>query len=139
MPLPPVLYVEDDDNDVLFMKRAFVKSGISHPLHVVCDGRQAIDYLQAARQNNQLPCLVVLDLNLPLVSGFEVLQWIRSQPAFHPLPVIIFSSSAHGTDMSRTREAGASDYAVKPSSPSQLEELVRDVKERWLPCLGRTG
>jgi CheY-like chemotaxis protein len=132
MPLPPVLYVEDDENDVLLIKRSFARAGVAHPLHVVHDGRQAIDYLKAAAQKNEIPCLVVLDLNLPLVSGFDVLQWIRSQPAFQSLPVCIFSSSACHSDIARTRQAGANHYAVKPSSPSKLDDLIRKCKERWL-------
>jgi CheY-like chemotaxis protein len=132
MPLPPILYVEDDENDVLFMKRAFARAGIAPPLHIAGDGKEAIDYLKAAGENGQLPSLVLLDLNLPLVSGFEVLQWIRSRPEFQSVPVFIFTSSAHESDIAKTRQAGANDYAVKPASPSRLDDLVLQIKERWL-------
>src|SRR6476620_10545610 len=83
--LCPILYVEDEENDVLFMRRALAESGIPNPLHVVPDGKQAIAYLRDATDENH-PCFVLLDLNLPLASGFEVLAWIRQQPNLRDLP-----------------------------------------------------
>jgi CheY-like chemotaxis protein len=75
-----VLYVEDEEYDVLFMRRAFEKAGGGHDLHVVIDGQKAIDYLSDASQPR--PDLVLLDLNLPLISGFEVLDWMRRNETF---------------------------------------------------------
>ena len=91
-----ILLAEDDDNDVLLLKRAFDAAEIQNPLFVAHDGREAIDYLSGAgkfsnRTEFPIPSLVILDLKMPIRSGMEVLQWIRSQPVLRCLPVIIFS------------------------------------------------
>lgn len=116
-----VLYVEDEENDVFFMRRSFRRAGVEQELKTVVDGQAAIDYLSgqgafADRTEYPLPGLVLLDLNLPILSGFQVLEWIRSQPQHCRLPVIIFSSSARAEDKLRAKELGASDYLEKPGS-----------------------
>ena len=80
-----ILLVEDEVNDVFFMKHAFEEVGILNPLQVAVDGQEAMDYLgghgaYADRERFPLPCLTLLDLKLPRVMGLEVLQWIREQP-----------------------------------------------------------
>ena len=82
----PILLVEDDENDVFFFKRAVERSGITHPLLVVRDGQDAVHYLGGTgdysdRTTYPAPRLVVLDLNLPVKHGLQVLKWMRSQPA----------------------------------------------------------
>lgn len=140
--VPPavVLYVEDEADDVLFMQAAFRRLGLGVPLHAVADGQQAIAYLAgegmyADRAAHPLPALVLLDLNLPLQSGFEVLQWIRNEPRFAALPVIVFSSSGRPEDRQRAAELGATDYALKPSSGMQFSEVVAPVRAAWLRTL----
>lgn len=81
-----VLLIEDDDSDVIFLKRAFVKAGLPHRLQVAEDGRRAIDYLSGAgryadREKHPIPTHVLLDLKLPEKTGFEVLEWIRNEPS----------------------------------------------------------
>lgn len=132
MSLSPILYIEDEENDVLFMRRALAESGIPNPLHVVPDGKQAIVYLRDARTESR-PCFVLLDLNLPLVSGFEVLEWIREQPSLRDLPVFVLSSSNQAGDIERATQLGATSYAVKPTSPSKLVDVVREIQSKWHP------
>ena len=137
MPNPPVLYVEDEKDDILLMQLAFRKSGISHPLVTVPDGEKAIDYLAgkgsyADREKYPMPALVLLDLNLPIKSGFEVLDWIRNQPSMQTLPVIIFSSSAAEKDYELCRRMNATEYAVKPGKHSDLIDFVTNLAEKWL-------
>ena len=132
-----VLYVEDEEDDIFFMRRAFNRSGTAHRLEAVADGQAAIDYLSGQgtfgnRQEHPLPQLVLLDLNLPMVSGFQVLKWIRAQPALHRLPVIIFSSSARVEDQVLAHELGASDYLQKPGSSLEFRELVETFTHKWL-------
>ena len=127
-----LLYVEDDENDLLFLKRALEKSGSSFLLQHVGDGRAAMAYLSGSKpyadqEQFPVPDLVLLDINLPLVSGFEVLQWLRSQPRFHTLPVIIFSSSGRPEDRERARLLRADDYLIKPTSGAQFQEVVRQI------------
>jgi CheY-like chemotaxis protein len=132
-----VLYVEDEENDVLFMRRSFRRAGLEDALRVVVDGVVAIDYLsgRAAFRNRlsyPLPAVVLLDLNLPTVSGFQVLQWIRRQPQFQQLPVVIFSSSSRPEDRLQAKELGASDYLEKPDSGLDFGVTVEALKRKWL-------
>lgn len=133
----PLLYVEDEENDVLIAQIGMKRAGIEAPLRVLGDGKQALDYLAgagsfAARDQHPLPCVLLLDLNLPRVSGMEVLAWARQQADLIDLPIIIFTSSDQDTDRRRARELGASDYLVKPSDIEELTKLFRTLKERWL-------
>src|ERR1041384_1873905 len=137
MTTKPVLQIEDDENDVFFMKHAFAKAGILNPLLAVCDGQEAIDYLSGAgkfanRQQFPMPAVVLLDLNLPRKSGLEILKWIRQQPAFHTLLVVVLSSSNRDADIHRAYSAGANAYLAKPSNPDGLLELVRLIDNFWL-------
>jgi CheY-like chemotaxis protein len=113
--LKPILYAEDDDNDVFLMERAFEKIGISHPLRIVPDGKRAIAYLAGeepyvSREKNPLPCLVLLDLSMPGRHGLEVLQWIRAQPNLAGMPVLAFTSSNQRSDIHRAYQLRANGY-----------------------------
>jgi CheY-like chemotaxis protein len=128
-----VLYVEDEVDDAFFMRRSFRRAGLEESLSVVEDGQAAIDYLSgrgvfAHRLKYPLPSLVLLDLNLPTVSGFQVLEWIRQQPEFRRLAVVIFSSSARAEDRLRARELGASDYVEKPDSGMDFDTVLVALK-----------
>jgi CheY-like chemotaxis protein len=134
---PAMLYVEDEKSDVLLLRVAFASAHLTNPVHIAVDGAEAIDYLAgngpfADRNLHPLPALVLLDLNLPKKSGFEVLNWIRQQPEFYSLPVVIYTSSVGLIDQDTARMFGATDYFVKRSGVSHIAELVRRLAERWL-------
>jgi CheY-like chemotaxis protein len=134
MPMRPVLYAEDEDNDAYLMQRAFAKAGVSNPLHVVVDGDEAIQYLSGTRRFSDrtqypLPCLLLLDLNLPRQSGLEVLEWVRSQPALQSMPVVILTSSSQDRDIGSAYSLGANGYLVKPPSSEKLIELVTGLRD----------
>jgi len=131
-----VLYVEDEENDVFFMRRSFRFAGLEESLRVVGDGQNAIDYLSGRnvfgnRLKYPVPAVVLLDLNLPLVSGFQVLQWIRQQSKLQSLPVAIFSSSPRAEDRLRAKELGASEYIVKPDSAADFGGVVEYLRRKW--------
>src|SRR5512142_149337 len=93
-----ILVAEDDPTDAYFFERAFRRAGLPVTLHFVRDGQEVLDYLQgsgqfADRTLHPRPQLVLLDLNMPRLDGFQVLTWIRKQPSLHHLQVVIFSSS----------------------------------------------
>jgi CheY-like chemotaxis protein len=137
MPAAIVLYVEDEKYDAMFMRNAFDDAGLGESLQVVTDGRQAINYLAGKegygdRAKYPLPAAVLLDLKLPIVSGFEVLRWLRGQPEFQALPVVVFSSSARDEDRSKARELGATVYMEKPGSPLEFPTVVQYLRQRWL-------
>ena len=132
-----LLLVEDTQSDVFFMKRAMKVVGVTHPLHVVEDGQQALDYLQGAgpfadRGQFPLPCLILLDLKLPQVPGLEVLEWIRARPGLETIPVVVFTSSSLDDDIDRAYRLGANSYLVKPMSLDALVEVVKGINDYWL-------
>jgi CheY-like chemotaxis protein len=132
-----VLLIEDDDNDVFFMQRAFHEAGIATSLNIVTDGREAIDYLSGKgkyndRQSSPLPCLILLDLKLPYVLGLDVLKWVRSQPQFSAVIVIVLTSSRQDADIEKAYALGANSYLVKPPSAQQLLAMVKRIKEYWI-------
>lgn len=133
----PILYAEDEADDVFFLQRAFRSAGINAPLHTVNDGQATVEYLAGTglygnRERFPLPRLILLDINLPHLSGFEVLTWIRGTSAVPLLPVVILTSSTHRTDVHRASLLGANGYLLKPSDPLQLCDLAKALKAYWL-------
>jgi CheY-like chemotaxis protein len=140
-PRKRLLYVEDEEDDVFFMENAFRRLDPPVSIHAVEDGERAISYLAgrppyADRDKYPLPACVLLDLNLPIRSGFEVLEWLRSQPQFKKLPVVIFSSSGRPEDRRRAQKLGATDYLLKPASGREFLDTARRLTERWLVAPG---
>ena len=111
MPRKPVdiLHVEDDDDDADLMSRALSRTGVNHVLIRVADATEAITYLT----NQPRPDLVLLDLKLPRVNGFDVLAFIRAKPELQGLPVIVFTGSEFPNDMEKAKALGATDYLLK--------------------------
>jgi DNA-binding response OmpR family regulator len=132
-----ILVAEDDPTDAFFFQRAFKRAGLPVALHFVRDGQEVIDYLQgtgpfADRTAYPLPQLVLLDLNMPRLNGFDVLEWVRRQSGFSSLQVVIFSSSDEAKDINRAYGLGANWYLVKPHSMDELTALVGRFKKFWL-------
>lgn len=135
--LPHLLLVEDDENDVFFLRRALQSAGAAVQLHVASDGRQALDYLQgrgcfADRALHPLPALVLLDLKVPYVSGLDVLRQIRSDPKLRKLIVVVFTSSSLDSDVAQAYEIGANSFLVKPSRLEEQKELAGLVVRYWV-------
>jgi CheY-like chemotaxis protein len=125
-----ILHVEDDPNDTLLFQHACRKAGIVFDLQAVCDGDQAMAYLRGLnnfsdRSKYPLPKLILLDLKMPRVSGFDVLNWLQSQDALKGVPVIVLTSSNHDADVKRAYDLGAKSYLVKPVGFEALVELVK--------------
>jgi CheY-like chemotaxis protein len=132
-----ILQVEDDAHDVFLLQRAFMQAGISNPVQVATDGQMAIDYLAGTEQfvnraRYPLPALVLLDLKLPRKSGREVLQWIRAQPSFRRLIVIVFTSAPYVGDVGLAYDLGANSFLVKPTDFSKYIDVARSLKTWWL-------
>jgi CheY-like chemotaxis protein len=123
-----MLYVEDEENDILLVQHACSALQMPRPLVVAQDANEAIRYLEG----NEPPAVVLLDLNLPGKSGLDVLNWIRKQPRLASVPVLVFSCSNQVRDVERARALGATEYLVKPSSYFQLQELLQGLSTRYL-------
>jgi len=131
-----VLQVEDDDNDIYFLKFAMKQAPLGNCLRVVKSGEEAIEYFQGAgkfadRTAYPIPGLVLLDLRLVRMNGLEVLKWIRNQPEFHAVVVLMFTSSAHPDDIERAARLGANAFLQKPSGPEDLVRLLRSIHSFW--------
>lgn len=136
-----ILLVEDEEHDILFMQMALEEAKAQNPLSIARDGREAIAYLSgegqfANREKFPLPGLMLLDLRLPRVPGLEVLKWVRQQPDFAQLPILICSSSCQDTDVASAYQLGANGYLVKPSHLAERLELARRLKKYWLDMDG---
>jgi CheY-like chemotaxis protein len=133
---PLILLVEDRDNDVLMLRRSFQKAGISNPIQVVRDGEEAISYLAGTgkfsdRVEFPLPELILLDLKMPRVDGFEVLQWIRSQRNFSGIRMVVLSSSDSIQDVNLAYKLGANSFLVKPTDFNSFVELSDFISQYW--------
>ena len=132
-----VLLAEDDPDDVLLTQLAFEKARLANPLQVVRDGEEAIAYLKgegkfADRKCFPRPILLLLDLKMPKVNGFQVLEWLRAQSRQEALPVAIMTSSDHDPDVTRAYELGADSYLTKPPDAEALLALVQRLHAYWL-------
>jgi CheY-like chemotaxis protein len=132
-----ILLVDDNEDDVFIMQSVFQKLQIPNPIQTLTDGDDAIAYLNGEgrysdRTRYPLPAVVLLDLNMPRRNGFEVLAWIRAQPALKNLTVYILSASTRQVDVEQALALGANWYLIKPS---QLEALI-DLMAAW-HCVAR--
>ena len=133
---PLILLVEDREDDVLMLRRSFQKAGISNPIQIVRDGEEAISYLAGTERFSDrvefpLPELILLDLKMPRVDGFEVLQWIRSQRNFSGIRVVVLSSSDSIQDVNLAYKLGANSFLVKPTDFNSFVELSDFISQYW--------
>src|SRR5580658_2347542 len=140
----PILYIDDEPDDIFFMVRACKRAGLEEPIETVSHGSEAIAYLSgtgkyADRLRYPVPRLVLLDLNIPGISGFEILKWIRSTPAVSRLPVLVLTSSNQEDDVRRAHSLGANGYLVKPGKIDELVRMIKAMKDYWLACDKFTG
>jgi CheY-like chemotaxis protein len=132
-----VLIAEDDPTDIFLLQRAFAVAEVPAILHVVRDGQEAIDYLEGEasygdRQAHPLPDLLLLDLKMPKLNGFDVLSWLKRQPGLKRLLVTVLTSSDQPQDINRAYDLGANSYLLKPHSSQELSDLVKRVQKYWL-------
>ena len=132
-----ILLVEDNESDEELTLRALRRHQISNPVVVARDGAEALDYLfgrgaHAARDMRALPQVVLLDLNLPKLSGIDVLRAIRADERTRLLPVVILTSSKEDNDLVSGYAYGANSYIVKPVDFNQFAEAVRQLGLYWL-------
>ncbi len=137
MKIKKILLVEDNESDIILTKRAFSKSNISNELVIVEDGAEALDYLQcrgkySANDPDELPSIVLLDLQLPKVDGLTVLKEIRSAERTSRLPVIILTSSKEDVDVASCYDNGANSYIRKPVDFNNFMEAVNYLGLYWL-------
>ena len=131
-----VLLVEDDPDDQEIFRRVLKKTEISATLRIASDGQEAIEYLDGGSASSDaglqyMPDLILLDLNMPGLDGFEVLARIRQKKQTRSIPVVVFTTSDSATDIARSYELGANSYVTKPADFHTYRDVVSDLSDYW--------
>ncbi len=131
-----ILLVDDSENDLLLMRTAFEKAGFNSMLQDVHNGETAIAYLKGEspydnRNEFPLPAVMLLDLNMPMKNGFDVLTWVRTQTGLKRLSIIVLTASMRAEDIERAFDLGANSFLVKPGAMEDLTNMIRCLRD-WL-------
>lgn len=135
-PVPVILIVDDDENDQVFIRRAFQQSDVPNRVAVVNDGEEATAYLRGLdlysdRSLHPLPRLIITDLKMPRMGGLHLLAWMRDHADFRFMPVLVLTSSSDQADIRRAFELGAHGYMIKPVQFGELAKMTRTIIEYW--------
>jgi CheY-like chemotaxis protein len=133
----PILLVEDSEDNVFLVRHALHKAGVTTPLEVVTSGEQAIEYLGGTNGYTDwhqfpLPAIVLLDLKMPGMSGFDVLKWVRQRSGLKALRVAMLTSSDLPSDIKTAHDLGANIFLTKPVELERLVQLMKTLNEHWL-------
>ena len=127
-----ILLVEDNQGDVLLTKRALKSGKVLHNMHVASDGEAALTYLHDVEYGQApRPDLILLDLNLPKVSGREVLKKIKSNEALASIPVVVLTTSKADEDILKTYQLHANSFITKPVDWPQFMKVIQLIEEYW--------
>jgi CheY-like chemotaxis protein len=126
---PAVWLVDDDDDDLMLMELAFEQVDKSVRLEIMHDGEDLLERLQ---HSEELPSLIVLDLNMDRLNGMSALKQIRQQFPLSDLKVIVLTTSFNPDDRLRSEVMGANDFFVKPTEFEDLTQLIRNLLEQWV-------
>ena len=125
----PILLVEDDDVDVMTMRRALKDLRIANPLFVAGDGEAGLARLRDGTMAR--PCVILLDLNMPRMGGLEFLRIIKADADFKSIPVIVLTTSREESDRVETFQLSVAGYMIKPADYRQFVEVVRTIDLYW--------
>jgi two-component system, response regulator len=127
-----VLLVDDDANDIAVALRAFRQHSLEDRVHVLRDGAELVDYLQAQGSRAKLPKVILLDLKMPRLDGRAALRELRSRPETRHIPVVVVSSSEQPSDVRECYELGANSFVVKQLNPWSPGTYLVDAARYWL-------
>lgn len=131
-----ILLVDDGEDDVLMARKVFAELGFKHTLATVMDACEAMAYLNCsgkyADRKPELPDLVLLDINLPMVDGFALLKSLKASEKFRQIPVVMLTTSSAGADISRSYACGAASYITKPASFAEFKTVMGQFSLYWM-------
>jgi CheY-like chemotaxis protein len=130
-----IVLADDDPDDRLIAADAFREGHVANPLDVVCDGEELLEYLERrdryAGRDDELPGLILLDLNMPRMDGREALAAIKANPLLRRIPVVVLTTSKAEEDLLRTYDLGVNSFCVKPVTFAALVDLVQSIDRYW--------
>jgi len=126
---PFILIADDDQEDRYLLYTAFEEIGRSNDIYLVENGLQVFKYLEASFEPSDIPSLIVLDLNMPLLNGMETLSRLKAHSVYKNIPVIMFTTSIHEVEKERCLEIGAADFIKKPARFQQTISTARYLHE----------
>ena len=133
-----ILVADDDENDLRMTLEALAGRSADLEVRTVHDGAEALDYLYGREAFKDRPAgnpeVLLLDLNMPRVDGWEVLRRVKTDAALRTIPVVVFTSSSRDHDVGECYELGANAYVVKPIGFREFTEVVRDIQHFWTEC-----
>ena len=125
----PILLVEDDDVDAMTTQRALDEIKVTNKLIHKIDGEEGLEYLRD--ESNQKPCVILLDLNMPRMNGFEFLKIVKADDVLKKIPVVVLTTSDSNEGVVESFDLGAAGYVVKPVSYQQFVEAIKTVDMYW--------
>lgn len=106
---------------------AFHKLTDRHKVHIAGNGQEALEFLSGISDEKELPCLIVLDLNMPVLDGLQTLEALKNKPRFENIPKVVFTTSDSTVDKMRCLSQGATDFMVKPSNMTDIQKSIRSM------------
>jgi CheY-like chemotaxis protein len=132
----PVLLVEDDEVDIMTVRRAFSRGGVANPLHVARNGEEALAFLRnlppfGDPAAHPMPGIILLDINMPIMSGTEFLRELKADPALRAIPVIVLTTSVEERDRMESFRLGVAGYIVKPVGFDEFVRAITVIRDYW--------
>lgn len=127
----PLLLVEDDEVDVLTVRRALRDLGVDNELEVASDGEEALEHLRSIESERRRPALILLDLNMPRMNGLEFLRAAREEELIRSIPVVVLTTSRQDRDIVEGFDLAVAGYMVKPVEYEKFLDVMRTIDEYW--------
>ncbi len=131
--LGDIIMADDNGNDVSLVSYALREAGLNNPVQWIKDGSSLLQYLRQNQSLGQMPLVIVIDWNMPGTNPIQVLKWIRSQPGYLNVLIVVLTGSENPAQKKLAYDAGANWHIVKSSAFTELTELIHRIKQFWSP------
>ncbi|GLS16010.1 response regulator [Hydrogenophaga electricum] len=128
---PPILLVEDNPMDLDLTLRAFTRKRLTNMIQIARDGEEALAYMARWDAGEQLPAVILLDINLPKINGLEVLRQLKAHERYRRIPVVVLTSSREDRDLQTAYDIGVNSYIEKPVNFSKFMDVAEHIELYW--------